>query len=147
MSANMRCPERTSLDRIKLTQWSVLSLKPSVADGVIISALHLIVLNHFCLLLSYTRHMHNVMRARWCLVANTNALTSLRRVSKPKNTACVMDIQPEKLGLARTSCWSYLLLSASLATTKQRVLLVAQGKHVGHLAVLKLWHVKDQQVW
>lgn len=147
MSVNMRCPERTSLDRIKITQWSVLSLKPSVADGVIISALYLIVLNHFCLFLSYIQHMHNVMRPKWCGVANRNALTSLRRVSKPKNTACVMDIQPEKLGLARTSCWSYLLLSASLPTTKQAVLLIAEVKHVGHLAVLKLWHVEDQQVW
>lgn len=145
MSVNMRCPERTSLDRIKITQWSVLSLKPSVADGVIISALCLIVLHHFCLLLSYIRHMHDV-RARWCVTANRNVLTSLRRVSKPKNTACVMDIQPEKLGLARTSCWSYLLLSASLAATKQAVLLVAEVKHVGHLAVLKLWHVEEQQV-
>lgn len=144
MSVNMRCPERTSLDRIKITQWSVLSLKPSVADGVIISALYLIVLNHFCLFLSYIQHMNNVMR---CGVANRNALTSLRRVSKPKNTACVMDIQPEKLGLARTSCWSYLLLSASLPATKQAVLLLAEVKHVGHLAVLKLWHVEDQQVW
>lgn len=58
-----------------------------------------------------------------------------------------MDIQPGKLGLARASCWSYLLLSASLATTKQRVLFVAKGNHVGHLAVLKLWHLQDQQVW
>lgn len=147
MSVNMRCPERTSLDRIKITQWSVLSLKPSVADGVIISALYLIVLNHFCLLLSHIPHVHNVMRARWFVVANRNALTSLRRVCKPKNPACVMDIQPGKLGLARTSCWSCLLLSASLATTRQRVLLIAQGNHVGHLAVLNLWHVKDQQVW
>lgn len=58
-----------------------------------------------------------------------------------------MDIQSEKLGLARTSCWSYLLLSASLATPKQTLLLVAQVRHVGHLAVLKLWHVEEQQVW
>lgn len=147
MSVNMRCPQRTSLDRIKITQWSVLSLKPSVADSVIISALYLIVLNHFCLFLSYIRHMHNVMRARWCVLANRNALISLRRVSKPRNTARGMDIQPEKLGLARTSCWSYLLLSASLATTKQAVLLIAKVKHVGHLSVLELWHVEDQQVW
>lgn len=80
--------------------------------------------------------MHNVMRPKWCVVANRNALTSLRRISKPKNTACVMGIQPEKLGLARTSCWSYLLLSASLPTTKQTVLLLAEVKHVGALAVL-----------
>lgn len=58
-----------------------------------------------------------------------------------------MDIQPGKLGLARTSCWSYLLLSASLAATKQAVHLVAKVKHVGYRAVLKLWHVEDQQVW
>lgn len=58
-----------------------------------------------------------------------------------------MDIQPGKLGLARTSCWSYLLLSASLATTKQTVLWVAKVNHVSHVAVLKLWHVEDQQVW
>lgn len=57
-------------------------------------------------------------------------------------------LQPGKLGLARTSCWGYLLLSlARLAATKQAVLLAAQVKHVGHLAVLTLWHVEDQQVW
>lgn len=147
MSVNMRCPERTSLDRIKITQWSVLSLKPSVADGVIISALYLTALNHFCLFLSYIQHMHNVIKTRLCILASRNALSSLRRVSKPKNTACVMDIQPEKLGLGRTSCLSYHLLSASLPTTKHTVFLIAKVKDVCHLVVRKLWNVEDQQVW
>lgn len=142
----MRCPERTSLDRIKITQWSVLSLKPSVADGVIISALYLTVLNHFCLFLSHIQHMHNVIKTRLCVCTSRNALTSLRRVSKPKNTACVMDIQPEKLGLGRTSCLSYHLLSASLSTIKHTVFLIAKVKYVCHLVVLKLWNVEDQQV-
>lgn len=58
-----------------------------------------------------------------------------------------MDIQPEKLGLGRTSCPSYHLLSASLPTTKHTVFLIAEVKYVCHLVVLKLWNVEDQQVW
>lgn len=58
-----------------------------------------------------------------------------------------MDIQPEKLGLGRTSCLSSCLLSASLPTATHTVFLIAKVKYVCHLTVLKLWNVEDQQVW
>lgn len=58
-----------------------------------------------------------------------------------------MDFQPEKLYLGRTSRFSYHLLFASLLTTEQTVFLTAKVKYVSHLTVLKLWNVKDQQVW
>ena len=91
--------------------------------------------------------MRNVIKSRLRVLANRSALASLSRASKPKNTACVVDIHPEKWGLGRTSCLSYHLLSASLPTTKQTVFLIAKVEYVCHLAVLKLWNVEDQQVW
>lgn len=91
--------------------------------------------------------MHNVVKTRWCVLADRNALTSLSRLSKPKNTAYVMDIQPETSGLGRTSCLSYYLLSSSLPTTKHTVFLIAEVRYVCHLVVFQLWNVEDQQVW
>lgn len=119
----MRCPERTSLDRIKLTQWSVLSLKPSVADGVIISALHLIVLNHFCLLLPCIPHMHNVMRARWCPVANRNALTSLKRVSKPKNIVLCYGYPTWEVGLGKSFMLEFSFAVSTFSSSQADVAL------------------------
>lgn len=77
--------------------------------------------------------------------SNRSALAS-REASKLTIT-CVMDIQPKKLCLGRTSYFSYHLLLASLPTTEQTVFLIAKVKYVCHLTVFKLWNVKDQQVW
>lgn len=91
--------------------------------------------------------MQNVTKTRLCVLASRNALTYPRGASKHKTTACVMDIQPKELGLGRSACPSYRLLSASSPATKHTVFSIARVKYVCHLLVLKLWNVEDQQVW
>lgn len=103
-------------------------------------------LNHFCLFLSYVQHLHNVIKNKLCALA-IGVLQLLWGASKLTIITCVMDFQPEKLYLGRTSRFSYHLLFASLLTTEQTVFLTAKVKYVSHLTVLKLWNVKDQQVW